>query len=317
MALPVTQVLLSLLHSDDPNLPVPLLKALARLAADADCAKEIRQLGGLNVVISLLSTQGTSSTLQPQVTRHQPRRPRRARASLIMWPPQPPDVARQAIVAVCSVLTALALDDEAAMQACLWWRCQAHRERRAACSRRRATRAVCARRRSAKQMASICLGSCCSRHHGEARTTLTRRQTAATAARLPRSSETLRPGCCYAAASEITRARGARVAVATRASLRMPSARCASSSLRSVTASSSGDSSRLTCTPRSSTWGSMKEICRGAPSPDASASVARPLFTLHSSHSPVARLPRPPGTRRSCASSQRSLQRREQRCKRR
>jgi hypothetical protein len=61
----------------------------------------------------------------------------------------------------------------------------------------------------------------------------------------------------------------------------------------------------------------MKEICRGAPSPDASASVARPLFTLHSSHSPVARLPRPPGTRRSCASSQRSLQRREQRCKRR
>ena len=73
VALPVTQVLLSLLHSDDPNLPVPLLKALARLAADADCAKEIRQLGGLNVVISLLSTQGTSSTLQPQVTRHQPR----------------------------------------------------------------------------------------------------------------------------------------------------------------------------------------------------------------------------------------------------
>ena len=70
MALTVTQVLLSLLHSDDPNLPVPLLKALARLAADADCAKEIRQLGGLNVVISLLSTQGTSSTLQPQVTRH-------------------------------------------------------------------------------------------------------------------------------------------------------------------------------------------------------------------------------------------------------
>lgn len=202
------------------------------------------------------------------------------------------------------------------MQACLSWRRQAHRKRRAACSRRRPTRAVCARRRSAKQMASICLGSCCSRHHGESRTTLTQRQTAAMAARLPRSSETLRPGCCYAA-REITRARGARVAVATRASLRMPSARCASSSLRSVTASSSDDSSRPTCTPRSSTWGSMKEICRGAPSPDASVSVARPLFTLHSSHSPVARLPRPPGIRRSCTSSQRSLQRREQRCKRR
>lgn len=83
----MTQVLLSLLHSDDPNLPVPLLKALARLAADTDCAKEIRQLGGLNVVISLLSSQGASSTLQPQVTRHQPR-PCRARASLVMWWPQ-------------------------------------------------------------------------------------------------------------------------------------------------------------------------------------------------------------------------------------
>ena len=91
VALPTTQVLLSLLHSDDPNLPVPLLKALARLAADTDCAKEIRQLGGLNVVISLLSSQGTSSTLQPQVTRHQPR-PCRARASLVMSLPQPPDV---------------------------------------------------------------------------------------------------------------------------------------------------------------------------------------------------------------------------------
>mmetsp|Transcript_8154 Transcript_8154/g.19130 ORF Transcript_8154/g.19130 Transcript_8154/m.19130 type:complete len:250 (-) Transcript_8154:1073-1822(-) len=137
--------------------------------------------------------------------------------------------------------------------------------------------------RSERQMASICSGSCCSRRHGEAQTTLTQRQAAA---RLPRWSETLRPGYCYAAASEITRTRGARVAaVATRAWLRMPSARCASSSPRSVTASSSGDSSRPTCTPLSSTWGSMKEIYRG--------------------------------TRRSCASSQRSLQRREQRCKRR
>lgn len=69
----MAQVLLSLLHSDDPNLPVPLLKALARLAADTDCAKEIRQLGGLNVVISLLSSQGAFSTLQPQVTRRLPR----------------------------------------------------------------------------------------------------------------------------------------------------------------------------------------------------------------------------------------------------
>ena len=175
-------------------------------------------------------------------------------------------MSRQAIVAVCSVLTALALDDEAALQARLgWtWGWHTHRERRTACSRRH-TRAVCTRRRSEKQMASICLGSCCSRHHGEAQTTLTQRQTAA---RLPRWSETLRQGCCYAAASEITRTREARVAaVATRAWLRMPSARCASSSLRSVTASSSGDSSRPTCTPLSSTWGSMKEIYRGAPSP--------------------------------------------------
>jgi hypothetical protein len=30
-------------------------------------------------------------------------------------------MSRQAIVAVCSVLTALALDDEAALQARLWW----------------------------------------------------------------------------------------------------------------------------------------------------------------------------------------------------
>ena len=80
-------VLLSLLHSDNPNLPAPLLKALARLAADTECAKEIRQLGGINVVISLLSSQGASSMLQPQT-----------------------------IMAVCSVLTALALDDEAALQ---------------------------------------------------------------------------------------------------------------------------------------------------------------------------------------------------------
>ena len=81
-------VVLSLLHSDDPNLPTPLLKALARLAADTDCAKEVRQLGGVNVVISLLSsTSPTSASLQPP-----------------------------AAVAVCSVLTALALDDEAALQ---------------------------------------------------------------------------------------------------------------------------------------------------------------------------------------------------------
>lgn len=30
-------------------------------------------------------------------------------------------MSRQAVVAVCSVLTALALDDEAALQARLWW----------------------------------------------------------------------------------------------------------------------------------------------------------------------------------------------------
>jgi hypothetical protein len=186
---------------------------------------------------------------------------------------------------------------------------KSHRERRTACSRRH-TRAVCTRRRSEKQMGSICLGSCCSRHRGEAQTTLTQRPTAA---RLPHWSETLRPGCCYAAASEITRTRRARVAaVATRAWLRTPSARCASSSLRSVIANSSGDSSRPTCTPLSSTWGSMKEIYRGAPSPRQRVS---PTPSLHKS--PVPLLSRSPGTRRSCASSQRSLQRREQRCKRR
>ena len=33
-------VLLSLLHSDDPHLPLPLLRAIERLAADPACAKE-------------------------------------------------------------------------------------------------------------------------------------------------------------------------------------------------------------------------------------------------------------------------------------
>ncbi len=53
-------------------------------------------------------------------------------------------MSRQAIVAVCSVLTALALDDEAALQARLgWtWGWHTHRERRTACSRRH-TRACC------------------------------------------------------------------------------------------------------------------------------------------------------------------------------
>ena len=50
-----TSTLLSLLHADDPALPVPLLRALERLARDVDSAKQIRTLGGINVILSLLS----------------------------------------------------------------------------------------------------------------------------------------------------------------------------------------------------------------------------------------------------------------------
>ena len=80
-------VLLSLLHSDDAYLPLPLLRSLERLAGQPDCARDIRQLGGINMLISLLGTnQGSCASAQT-------------------------------IVPICSVLTALALDGEAALQA--------------------------------------------------------------------------------------------------------------------------------------------------------------------------------------------------------
>lgn len=81
-------VMLSLLHSDDPNLPLPLLRSLDRLASQSDCAKDIRQLGGINVLLSVMSSG-------PAV-----RSPAQAAV----------------VVAICSVLTTLALDGEAGLQ---------------------------------------------------------------------------------------------------------------------------------------------------------------------------------------------------------
>ena len=75
-------VMLSLLHSDDSCLPLPLLRSLERLTAQPECAKDIRQLGGINMLLSLISSQSS-----PQV-----------------------------VVATCAVLTVLALDGEAALQ---------------------------------------------------------------------------------------------------------------------------------------------------------------------------------------------------------
>ena len=81
-------VLLSLLHTDDAKLPVPLLRAIDTLVADAACAKEVRKLGGINVLLSVLVAHSSGDRM-----------------------PQTP-----VVVAVCSVLTTLALDDEAALQ---------------------------------------------------------------------------------------------------------------------------------------------------------------------------------------------------------
>ena len=47
--------LLSLLHSADAHLPPPLLRSLRWLASDPPSAKELRQLGGINVLLSLLA----------------------------------------------------------------------------------------------------------------------------------------------------------------------------------------------------------------------------------------------------------------------
>lgn len=77
-----TAAILSALHSDDVNVQLPLLHSLERLAAHGDSAKDIRRIGGINILLTLCS-----ATIVPRVA-----------------------------VAMCSVLTALALDDEAALQ---------------------------------------------------------------------------------------------------------------------------------------------------------------------------------------------------------
>lgn len=49
-------ICLSLLHTDNAYLPLPLLRALERMAANPEVSKDIRQLGGINMLVSLLST---------------------------------------------------------------------------------------------------------------------------------------------------------------------------------------------------------------------------------------------------------------------
>jgi len=78
--------LLSLLHSDDAQLPPPLLRSLRRLASDPPSAKEVRQLGGINVLLSLIVPNAAK--------------------------PMPLAL----IVGACAVLTALATDHDAALQ---------------------------------------------------------------------------------------------------------------------------------------------------------------------------------------------------------
>lgn len=75
--------ILSALHSHDVQMQVSLLRSLEQLAEHVDCAKELRQLGGINVLLALVATQRCVPRL---------------------------------IVGICSVLTVLALDDEAALQ---------------------------------------------------------------------------------------------------------------------------------------------------------------------------------------------------------
>ena len=90
-----TSAILSALHSHDPGVQIPLLRSLERLStpaeplsqvadgAAASARAEIRQLGGINVLLALLSAGRCSHSVAG---------------------------------AICSVLTALALDDEAALQ---------------------------------------------------------------------------------------------------------------------------------------------------------------------------------------------------------
>jgi len=78
-----TAAILSVLHSDDANVQLPLLRTLERLTSHGECAREIRQIGGINVLLNLLSA---------------------------------PALAPRVAVAICSVLTTIALDDEAALQ---------------------------------------------------------------------------------------------------------------------------------------------------------------------------------------------------------
>ena len=98
-----TSALLSALASDDVSVQLPILRTLERLAAHAECvcAREIRQVGGINVLLSLLSGQGGQGG-------------QGSSAQSITPASQHPQ--RIVAVAICSVLTALALDDEAALQ---------------------------------------------------------------------------------------------------------------------------------------------------------------------------------------------------------
>ena len=77
-----TAAILSMLHTEDVNLQMPLLRILQRLTEFANCVKEIRQVGGINVLLAVLSTP----------------------------------VAPQVAAAICTVLTTMALDDETALQ---------------------------------------------------------------------------------------------------------------------------------------------------------------------------------------------------------
>ena len=54
---------LSVLHSDDIGVQLPLLRTLERLVSNSDCAKEVRQLGGTNVLLALLSAPATPSSV--------------------------------------------------------------------------------------------------------------------------------------------------------------------------------------------------------------------------------------------------------------
>ena len=78
-----TSAILSALHSDDVALQLPLLRSLEMLASRPEVAVEIRQLGGINILVNLLGV---------------------------------PSCAPHVAEGICAVLTTLALDDEAALQ---------------------------------------------------------------------------------------------------------------------------------------------------------------------------------------------------------